>query len=157
MRKSRSPHSAKTGTYRRAREAALQALYQWHMAALPVEQIKQQFVEDAHYQGIDEQLFARLLDGVVAHHQTLDEGLHNWLDRPLERIGPVEIAILRIAAYELCYCQTVPVRVVINEAINLAHVFGAEQSYRYINGVVDSAAHAWRGQTDESLKSRLPP
>ncbi len=150
----RKPRSAavipRISAYRRAREAGLQALYQWHMTALPAAQIKQQFIDDKHYKGIDDTLFATLLNGVVEHHQTLDESLRSWIDRPFHQIGAVEKTILRIAAYELCYCPTVPVRVVINEAINLAHTFGAEQSHRYINGVIDSAARAFRASEFQS-------
>jgi len=74
----------------------------------------------------------------------LDQALSPFLDRPVERVDPVESAVLRLGAYELAHCADVPYRVVINEAVELAKTFGAEQGHRYVNGVLDQLAKAVR-------------
>lgn len=88
--------------------------------------------------------FKSLLYGVVDKLGAIDEVLKPFLDRSIEDVDPVERAILRIACYELLYCPDVPCRVVLNEAINLAKEFGASQSYRYVNGVLDRVTRVHR-------------
>jgi N utilization substance protein B len=68
------------------------------------------------------------------------------LDRPIAAVDPVERGILRLGTYELAFCPDIPFRVVINEAVELAKTFGAEQGHRYVNGVLDRLAHDLRAQ-----------
>ncbi|MBK5938557.1 transcription antitermination factor NusB [Halochromatium roseum] len=95
----------------------------------------------------DHQLFSNLLRGVPEKADEIDDALRGNLDRSLQSLDPVERSILRIGAYELLYSHELPVRVVINEAVELAKAFGAEQGHRYVNAVLDRVARTAR--TDE--------
>ncbi len=133
------------GTRTGARRCALQALYQWQATGQPIEAIERQFLENRLVDGARLDYFAQLLHGVVEHLEAIDAALTEFADRPVEEIDPVERAILRLAAYELLYRWEVPYRAVLNEAINLAKVFGAtHKSYKYVNGVLDRLAHKVR-------------
>lgn len=133
----RKPRSSRRS---RARRAAMQAVYQWQMTTQPPAEVEQQFREDHTDQQIDFEYFRELLHGVAESHATLDAILVPALDRPLEQLDAVERAILRLGAYELKFRIEVPFRVVINEAVELARCFGAEQSHRYVNAVMDGIA-----------------
>jgi N utilization substance protein B len=95
---------------------------------------------------IDRAYFRALVTGVMAHVSSLDQLLAPWLDRPVEQLDPVERAIVRIGAFELAHRPDVPWRVVLDEAVELAKIFGAAESYRYVNGVLDHLARANRSQ-----------
>lgn len=127
---------------RRARRRALQALYQWQLAGQETGAIEQQFLEETRMGRIDLEYFAELLHQVAARTAELDAAIDPFLDRPFATLDPVEKAILRLGTYELTERIDVPYRVVINEAVELAKSFGAEQSHRYINGVLDKVGHA---------------
>ena len=88
--------------------------------------------------------FEDLLRGVEKHCAELDAGLAPFLDRDMAQVDPIERAVLRLAAYELCHRPDVPYRVVINEAIEVTKRFGAEHGHTYVNGVLDKAARVWR-------------
>lgn len=124
----------------RARRAALQALYQWQMTAQAPDKIAEQFREDKSWKRIDEALFESLLDGVPACSDELDLLIEPILDRPVAQVDAVERAILRMGAFELTRRKDIPWRVVINECVELAHEFGAEQSHKYVNGILDKLA-----------------
>lgn len=124
----------------RARRRALQALYQWDMAAQNLSDIEAQFRDEHQLADTDLEYFSELLHQVPARVDELDGELERYLDRALRFLDPVERAILRIGAYELMQRLDVPYRVVINEAVELCKQFGAEQSHRYINGVLDKVA-----------------
>jgi N utilization substance protein B len=128
----------------KARSLAVQAIYQWQMAGQPVGEIVAHFLAEYGGKKLDGDYFQDLISGVTANLGHIDQGLANCLDRDIERVDPVERAILRIAGYELLLHPEIPYRVVINEAVELAKVFGAEQGHRYVNGVLDKAAHELR-------------
>lgn len=128
----------------RARRAALQALYQWQMTNDPPDTIAGQFRDGASWQRIDEPLFDALLHGVPDNLDALDAHLAPILDRPVAQLDAIERVILRMGAFELTRDDDVPWRVVINECVELARVFGAEQSHRYINGILDNLARRTR-------------
>ncbi|HFD79355.1 MAG TPA: transcription antitermination factor NusB, partial [Gammaproteobacteria bacterium] len=92
----------------------------------------------------DGDYFRELLHQVPARLDEVEQAFAGYLDRPLAEIDPVERALLRMATYELMTRIDVPYRVIINESVNLAKKFGAEQAYRYINGVLDKAARELR-------------
>ena len=127
-----------------ARRAAVQALYQWQITGQPPAEISIQFRDDQRLEKLDRDLFDALLFGVTAHRVALDDLLGPLLDRPVGQVDLVERAILRLGAYELAHCEGVPWRVVVNEGVDLAHTFGAEQSHRYVNGVLDRLARKLR-------------
>lgn len=120
----------------RARAKLVQALYQYAVTGQSAEAIERQFLA-AGLDGVDVGYFRELIHGVIDQAEVLDGRLAQLLDRPLVQLDPVERSILRLGAYELAERLEVPYRVVIDEAVELARRFGAEQSHRYINGVLD--------------------
>jgi len=130
----------------RARRAALQAIYQWQMTAEALETITAQFREDKSWRRIDEELFRAHLYGVAGDVAVLDAHLQPILDRPVDQLDAVERAILRMGAFELTHRDDIPWRVVINECVELAREFGAEQSHRYVNGILDKLARRIRDE-----------
>lgn len=129
----------------RARRTAVQALYQWEMTRQPIEHIIDEFKnEREELRKADESYFRAILNGVSTYRAELEQGLAGHLDRPVDQLDPVERSILCLAMYELLYRPELPWRVVINESVELAKMFGAEQSHRYINGVLDAAARRVR-------------
>ncbi len=123
-----------------SRRHAVQALYQWQMAGQDLGDITNQFLEEQDLQSFEVPYFQDLLYGVPKHLSELDQTLKPALDRAIESVDPVERAVLRLGAYELTYHLEVPYRVVINEAVDLAKVFGAEQGHKFVNGVLDKVA-----------------
>ncbi len=123
-----------------ARRYAVQAIYQWQMAGQDVNDIVNQFLEEQELNSFEIPYFQDLVRGVPTHLGELDALLKPSLDRAIESVDPVERAVLRIGAYELHYKPEVPYRVVINEAVEMAKVFGAEQGHKYVNGVLDKLA-----------------
>lgn len=123
----------------KARRMILQALYQWQMAGAPVNEIQAEFL--AYYQGkIDRDYFRDVFAAVVAEADALDEKIRPLLDRDVKSLDPVELSLLRLGMYELSSRLDVPYRVVINEAVELAKDFGATDSHKYVNGILDRAA-----------------
>lgn len=129
---------------RHARRAALQAVYQWQMTAQDPVDIERQFREEQDMGRVDTEYFHELVHGVPARVDELDAYLTPLLDRPLAQVDPVERAILRLAAYELAERLEVPYRVVLNEAVDIARLFGAEQGHRYVNATLDRLARQLR-------------
>jgi N utilization substance protein B len=129
---------------RRARRRALQALYQWHLTGLDASEILAQFHQEQDFSNVDTELFTTLVRKVIRDQAVLNEKLEPFLDRPLAQLDVIEHVILSIGAYELLNSIEIPHQVVIDEAINLAKIFGAEQGHSFINGVLDRAARQWR-------------
>ena len=111
-----------------------------------ITEIARQFCESRDMQGADLEYFHELLKEVTDNINALDGLLRPVLDRKLEELDPVEQAILRISVYEFSYRVDVPCRVIINEAVALTKKFGAEQSYTYVNGVLDRIARSLRAK-----------
>ena len=128
----------------RARHAAVQALYQWQVTRQPPREVAAQFREEGRLADLDEALFLTLVDGVPEHLEGLDASLAPLLSRPLSQVDPVERAILRLCAHELAHAPDVPWRVIVSQGVELAHTFGAEQSHRFVNGVLDRLARTTR-------------
>jgi N utilization substance protein B len=127
----------------KARRMLLQALYQWEMARAPVTEIMAEFL--VYYQGkIDRDFFKQIFPEVVRHAAELDDLMAPLLDREVKSLDPVEISLLRLGLYELAHRIEVPYKVVINEAVELAKVFGATDGHKYINGVLDRASKELR-------------
>ncbi len=128
----------------KARRCAVQALYQWQVSGGNVNEIYQQFLVEQNMAKVDEEYFKALLEGVAHHLRELDEQLKPHLDRDINSVDPVERAVLRMGAYELIHRPDVPYRVCINEALEAAKMFGAEQGHRYVNGILDKVAQKAR-------------
>jgi transcription antitermination protein NusB len=127
---------------RKARILAFQALYAWDASGTPVKELLDfPWVDDDKRAVLDEELkaFARLLiAGAIENMKTVDEAitshLQNW---SFERLKKVDLAILRMGAYSLLYQTDIPAQITIDEAIEIAKEYGSEDSYRFINGVLD--------------------
>ena len=128
----------------RARRYAMQALYQWNLSGTDLPEIRSQFLEAEDFTRADEPYFSELLSDIPEKIESIDKNISENIDRPIEQLDPVERAILRIAVYELLVRADIPYRVTINEAIQLAKKFGAEQGHTFVNGVLDHAARSIR-------------
>jgi transcription antitermination protein NusB len=120
----------------RARRFAMQAIYQWHLTQENFSAIQAKFLAQEEMVSVDTDYFLLLVQGVLKNQALLDNHLQQLLDRPLKELGLVELAILRLGAYELLECAEVPYKVVLNESIELAKLFGAADSYKYINSIL---------------------
>ncbi|WP_430460216.1 transcription antitermination factor NusB [Thalassolituus sp. LLYu03] len=130
---------------RKARHFAVQALYQWHMAGAALAQIEAEFRTDNDMSKVDVEYFHDILHGVPREKSLLDGKIQPLLDRRMDEMTPVELAIVRLGAYEMVHRIDVPYKVVINEAIELAKTFGATDGHKFINGVLDKLAQRERG------------
>lgn len=130
----------KPAARRRARECAVQALYSWQVSHNSIADIEVHFLAEQEIKDIDINYFRELLAGVANHANYLDNLMAPYLSRKLEELGQIEKAILRIALYELSQRHDVPYKVAINEGIELAKTFGAEESHKFVNGVLDKVA-----------------
>ena len=139
-----SHHNSQNALRTRARRFAMQALYQWDLSGNNISDIEKQFREDEDFSKVDDEYFNELLHKVPARLDEVEEAFSSYLDRSIKELDPVERAVLRMATYELMVRIDVPYKVVINESVNLAKKFGAEQAYKYINGVLDQVARALR-------------
>ncbi len=125
---------------RRARRRALQALYQWQLNDDSAAAIINQFIEEQNFEGVDQAYFEELVREVVERREELDEAIGPYLKRIDASLDQMERVILRLGANELLYHLEIPHRVVIDEAIELSHRFGAEQAHTFVNGVLDRLA-----------------
>jgi N utilization substance protein B len=140
----RRPDGIDLAARSRARRRATQAVYAWQMSGNPMSRVIDEFRHEQDMEVADLDYFEDLLRGVDRHCSELDAGLAPFLDREVAQVDPIERAVLRLAAYELCHRPDVPYRVVINEAIEVTKRFGAEHGHTYVNGVLDKAARVWR-------------
>lgn len=127
-----------------ARKTAVQALYQWQMTGQNLSEIERQFLEEERLKNAQKSYFTELFYGVPKNLAAIDEALEQFVDRPVEKIDPVERAILRIGVYELLHRLDMPYKVILNEGINLAKCFGADGSHKYVNGILDKVAQQKR-------------
>ncbi|WP_290652843.1 transcription antitermination factor NusB [Idiomarina sp.] len=134
----------KPAARRKARKLAVQAVYSWQLSQNTFSDIEAQYLTDTDTSKVDVDYFLDLLHGVGSYYKSLDESIAPFLDRPIKELDPVELAVLRIAAFELRERLDVPYKVAINEAIELAKSFGADDSHRFVNGVLDKAVDSLR-------------
>jgi len=137
-------HNSLAAERRKARHYGMQALYQWHMAGAALNDIEAEFRADYDFSRVDLEYFQALLHGVPKHVDTLEEHLIPILDRAVDELDPIERTLLRMGVFELSERIDVPYKVVINEAVALAKKFGATDSHKYINGVLDKVARKIR-------------
>ena len=125
---------------RRAREFALQGLYEWLISGSEAGLIDAHMREQDGFDKCDKAHFALLLRGCIAEAAELDAVLVRHVDRKTSHLSPIEHGVLLIGVYELRHCVDVPYRVAINEAVELAKAFGGTDGHKYVNGVLDKAA-----------------
>lgn len=151
-----------TGSYeqrRRARRRVAQALYQWQMTAHSAAEIAEQFGQEQSWDNVDREYFELLLVESIRENEAITECLTACLDRPIAQVDCLERAVLQLATAELMYHPEIPFKVVLDEAIDLAKRFGADQSHSYVNAVLDKAAKQTRsleigGKSKSKSKSK---
>ena len=134
----------KPAARRKARILALQAVYSWQLSGNPIADIEQQMLIENDVSKVDVEYFKDLARGVAINVKQLDELVKPHLSRPFEDLDEVERAVLRLSAYELKFREDVPYKVAIYEGFELAKIFGAEDSHKFVNGVLDKAVKAVR-------------
>ena len=144
MSRASGNQKASPAARRKARRFAVQALYQWQLAGADLSQIEAEFRADTDMSKVDMEYFHDILHGVPRDKSLLDEKVTPLLDRRMDEMTPVELAIVRLGAYEMVRRIDVPYKVVINEAIELTKTFGATDGHKFINGVLDKLAQRER-------------
>lgn len=129
---------------RNARHYALQAMYQWQISGASSRDIENQFIAHQIVKTVDLDYFKELIHSVPEQQQTLDSYIIPFLKRPIHELDPIELAILRLATYELDSRLDIPYRVVLNEALELTKRFGSVEGYKFVNGVLDQIARKIR-------------
>ena len=125
---------------RRARELALQGLYQWLLSREDAGLVDAHMREQTGWDKADHAHFDALLHGCIREASALDALLARHLDRKVAQLSPVEHGVLMIGAYELQHFIEIPYRAVINEAVELAKTFGGTDGHKYVNAVLDKTA-----------------
>ena len=131
-----------------ARKYALQALYQWMISGNDINEIEIQFLKEFNFSKVDIEYFRGLLHGVPTQLDELDAAMEPFLSRPASRLTPIELTVLRMAIFELLNYKDIPYQVIINEALELNKKFGAQDGFKFVNGVLDKAAHKIRADSD---------
>ncbi|MEO6030708.1 MAG: transcription antitermination factor NusB [Burkholderiaceae bacterium] len=143
------PRSAR----RRSREIALQGLYEWLLSGAPASVIDAHMREQGDFDKCDAAHFDALLHGCIAQAARIDELLARHVDRKTTQLSPVEHGVLMIGVYELEHCLSIPYKVAINEAVELAKSFGGTDGHKYVNGVLDKAAAELRAVEVEAARA----
>jgi N utilization substance protein B len=128
---------------RKGRILAFQALYFWESNRVPVEELVSfAWLEDEKLNSLDEGIAAfsrNLIAGAIENIDDIDKTLKNHLENwDITRLNRVDLAVLRMSAYSLMYQSDMPPSIVIDEAIGICREFGTDESYKFINGVLDS-------------------
>ncbi len=129
---------------RKSRELVMKSIYRGILNQFDINQIKKDIKDDPDYLKADEVFYQNLFDGVMSNMDQLNSEISNFIDRPIEKLSPIEHSILCISIYELIYDTTIPYKVAINEGVELAKTFGGIEGYKYINGVLDKVAEKRR-------------
>lgn len=122
---------------RAARRLAMQALYSWQFNDEDPGALIDSFKGDEEYIRVDKDYFRDLVSGVISAKEELDVSIGKHVSRSAEQLDQVEQAVLRIATFELMHRHETPFKVVVSEAVSLAKKFGAQDGYKFVNGVLD--------------------
>lgn len=128
----------------RARKLAVQAIYQWQLAGVSLSDLLHQYLTEHNGARFDTEYFSDIVTGVTQQVITIDQHIAPVSSRKISECDPVELAVLRLATYELLHRVDVPYRIVINEALELNKTFGTEEGYKFINGILDKLASRLR-------------
>ncbi|MCU4676169.1 transcription antitermination factor NusB [Catenovulum sp. 2E275] len=129
---------------RRSRELATQSIYGWQISKNMIKDIIESTLEEVDLNSFDVNFYRTLVLGTAQNAADLDKAYKDYLARDIDELDMVEKAILRVSTYELVHCPDVPYRVVINEAIEIAKTFAADDSHKFVNGVLDKAVKVLR-------------
>jgi len=139
------PHKPRSFKKRKhARDKVLQALYQWQLSGEDLDWIKDYFMDEQGVASGDPEYFLELLYKIPSTVTELDATYRKYMKNFEDNLDPIECNILRIATYELIHHMEIPYRVIINEAINLAKTYGADEGYKFVNGVLDPLSQKLR-------------
>ena len=140
------PKAPPKSARRRAREFALQGLYQWRVGGADETDIAAHLPELDGFAKADREFCLATIHGVLTRHEELSALIAAYIDRPFRELSPIEACILLIGTCELAHNPEIPYRVIINEAIDLAKSFGGTDGHKYVNGVLDRLAAELRPQ-----------
>jgi N utilization substance protein B len=130
----------KINNRRKSRELAMKSIYRGLVNTFDLTQIQKDIREDPDFIRADEEFYVEILKGVFKNQETLKLEIISYIDRSYEELSPIELSIIYSSLYELKYSLSVPYKVVINEAIEVAKSFGGVDGYKYINGILNQAA-----------------
>ena len=136
----------KINNRRKSRELAMKSIYRGLVNTFDLTQIQKDIREDPDFIRADEEFYVEILKGVFKNLDTLKLEIVSYLDRSYEELSPIELSIIYSSLYELKYSLSVPYKVVINEAIEIAKLFGGVDGYKYINGILNQAAKKNRNE-----------
>ena len=142
-----NPRKKKISNRRKSRELVMKSIYRGLINQIDINQIKKDIQEDPDYIRADQGLYEEMLLGVFKNIDSLKQEIESYIDRSYEELSPIELSIIYFSLYELKYSVSVPYKVVINEAVEIAKTYGGADGYKYINGILNQAAKANR--TDE--------
>lgn len=141
---------------RRAREFALQGIYQWLLSGNAVAEIEAHSTQITGFERADRAFFAALLRGTLSEFEALQTEFAPFIHREVHELSPVERAVLLLGTYELKHSPETPYRVIINEAIELAKAYGGTDGHRFVNGVLDKLAGHLRGSEVRASRDATP-
>ena len=131
---------------RRAREFALQGIYQWQYTGDGASQVLKNLSELDEFDAADREFLTAQLTGTIAEHADLRARIEPLADRKWDDLSPIERGILLLGAWELVHQPAIPYRATINEAIELGKTFGGTDGHKYVNGVLDRLAATVRAE-----------
>ena len=130
----------KINNRRKSRELIMKSIYRGLVNKFDIKQLQKDIHDDPDFIRADEEFYNEVMKGVFKNLESLKTEISTYLDRPYEELSPIELSIMYSSLYELKYSHSVPYKVVINEAIEVAKSFGGADGYKYINGVLNQAA-----------------
>ncbi|MBB5020176.1 N utilization substance protein B [Chitinivorax tropicus] len=139
---------------RKAREFAVQGLYQWQLTQDPPTLIEKNLAENQAFEKCDLTLFRAVLFGAISHADTLRSAMSPYLERDWDDVSPVERGVLLVAGFELVHMPETPFPVIINEAIELSKTFGGNEGHKFINGVLDKFVEQVRAAEAQNVRNQ---
>ena len=134
----------KINNRRKSRELVMKSVYRGLVNQIDITQIKKDIQDDPDFIRADQDLYEEILSGVFKNIDSLKQEIESYIDRSYEELSPIELSIIYFSLYELKYSMSVPYKVVINEAVEIAKTYGGADGYKYINGILNQAAIANR-------------
>ena len=134
----------KINNRRKSRELIMKSVYRGLVNQIDITQIKKDIQDDPDFIRADQDLYEEILSGVFKNIDSLKQEIESYIDRSYEELSPIELSIIYFSLYELKYSMSVPYKVVINEAVEIAKTYGGADGYKYINGILNQAAKANR-------------
>ena len=148
----KSKSRKKINNRRKSRELAMKSIYRGLVNTFDLTQIQKDIRDDPDFIRADEKFYVEILKGVFKNIETLKLEIISYIDRSYEELSPIELSIIYSSLYELKYSPSVPYKVVINEAIEVAKSFGGVDGFKYINGILNQAAEKNRKEEFDKQK-----